>query len=57
VRMPPQLSAQGREPRREGWRGIGWVRSTDEGGESRWREGALLDDATGAGKERGLWRH
>jgi group II intron reverse transcriptase/maturase len=25
-------------------RGVGRVRSTDEGGESRWREGALLDD-------------
>jgi hypothetical protein len=37
----PRPSAQGREPRRKGRRGVGWVRSTDEGGESRWREGAL----------------
>ena len=53
----PQPSVQGREPRRGGRRGVGWVRSTCEGGESRWREGALLDDATDAGKEWGLWRH
>jgi len=38
-------------------RGVGRVHSTDEGGESRWREGALLDGATPAGKERRLWRH
>lgn len=53
----PQPSAQGRKPRREGRRGVGRVRSTGEGGESRWREGALLDDATPAGKERRLWQH
>ena len=34
-------------------RGVGRVHSTEEGGESRWREGALLDGATPAGKERG----
>jgi RNA-directed DNA polymerase len=32
-------------------RGVGRAHSTDEGGESRWREGALLEDATPAGKE------
>ena len=41
----------------EAGRGVGWVRSTCEGDESRWREGALLDDATRAGKEGRLWRH
>src|SRR6266511_1109384 len=35
-------------------RGVGRVRSTDEGGESRWREGALLEDATSARKELGI---
>jgi len=29
----------------------------DERGESRWREGALLDGATPARKEWRLWRH
>ena len=53
----PQLIAQGRKPRRSGRRGVGRVRSTDEGGESRWREGALLDAVTDAGKERRLWQH
>jgi hypothetical protein len=38
-------------------RGVGRVHCTREGGESRWREGALLDDASSAGKERGLWEH
>lgn len=52
----PQPPVQGREPRREDRRGVGWVRSTREGGESRWREGALLEDATLAGKEWGLWQ-
>src|ERR1051325_1023559 len=32
-------------------RGVGRAHSTAEGGESRWREGALLEDATPAGKE------
>jgi hypothetical protein len=44
-------------PRSWGQRGVGWVRSTCEGDESRWREGALLDDATYAGKEGRLWQH
>src|SRR6266511_4761255 len=35
-------------------RGVGRVRITDEGGESRWREGALLEDATSARKELGI---
>ena len=52
-RPRPQL--QGRKPRAEGRREVGWVRSTSEGGENRWREGALLDGATSAGKERRLW--
>ena len=37
--------------------GVGRVRSTWEGGESRWREGALLDEATTVVKKRGLWLH
>ena len=53
----PQPEAQGRKPRPWGRRGVGGVRSTCEGGESRWREGALLDGAYRAAKERGLWRH
>lgn len=53
----PQPTAQGRKPRRADRRGVGRVRSTDEGGENRRREGALLDDATPAGKERRLWQH
>ena len=53
----PQPQAQGRKPRLAGWREVGWVRSTREGGESHWREGALLDEAFPAGKEWRLWRH
>jgi hypothetical protein len=52
-----QPRAQGRKPRRVGRREVGRVRSTGEGGESRWREGALLDEANLARKERGLWQH
>lgn len=52
-----QPRAQGRKPRLMGRREVGRVRSTNEGGESRWREGALLDEANLARKERGLWQH
>ena len=52
-----QPRAQGRKPRSGGRREVGRVRSTSEGGESRWREGALLDEANLARKERGLWQH
>lgn len=32
-------------------RGVGRVHGTEEGGESRWRDGALLDDATTVEKD------
>ena len=38
-------------------RGVGEAHSTNEGDESRWREGASLGNATKAGKERRLWQH
>jgi hypothetical protein len=38
-------------------RGVGEAGSTDEGGESRWREGASLGNATKARTERRLWKH
>ncbi len=53
----PQPAVQGRELRLWTGRGVREARSTDESGESRWREGASLSNATPAGKERGLWRH
>jgi hypothetical protein len=40
-----------------GLRGVGGAHSTEEGGESRWREGTPPGDATPAGKDRRLWRH
>ena len=55
--LQPQPSAQGRKPRRTGRREVGGARSTVEDGESRWREGASLGNATSAGKEGRLWRH
>src|SRR5713101_1915203 len=53
----PRPDAQGRKPRWPGQARSRTVRSTGEGGESRWREGALLEEATPAGKDRRLWRH
>ena len=38
-------------------RGVGEAHRTDEGGESRWRDGASLGNALEARKERRLWRH
>ena len=52
-----QPRAQGRKPRHVGRREVGRVRSTCEGGEGRRKEGALLDEANLARKERGLWQH
>src|SRR5215212_3371376 len=53
----PRPGVQGRKLRPPGRRGVGRVRSTGEGGETHWREGALPDEANRARKERGLWRH
>jgi hypothetical protein len=62
----PQPANQGCQTKAAGQRGVGGAHSTDEGGESRWREGkvparrgrdALPGDATRAGKDRRLWRH
>ena len=50
---PPQAASQGGEPER----GVGWAHSTDEGSESRWREGTLLESVTPEGKEWRLWQH
>jgi len=46
-----------RQPRQRVGREVGRVHGTGEGGESRWRNGALLDDVAIAVKERGLWQH
>jgi hypothetical protein len=49
----PQLPNQGRQTEAVDRRGVGGAHSTDEGGESRWREGdAPPGDATPAGKDR-----
>ena len=56
-RVATETGAQGASRGQWAGREVGRVRSTGEGGESRSREGALLDDATTAVKERGLWRH
>lgn len=56
-RVATATKAQGASQGRGAGRGVGRVHCTWEGGESRWRDGALLDDATSAGKEGGLWRH
>src|SRR3954463_4823810 len=54
----PQPPNQGRQTEAVGRRGVGGAHSTDEGDESRWREGdAPPGDATPAGKDRRLWRH
>ena len=55
--LQPQPTAQGCKPRRTGRRGVGETHSTDEGSESRWREGVSLGNATPAGKDGRLWRH
>ena len=55
--LQPRTVAQGVSRGQGAGPGVGWVRSTEEGDESRWREGALLEEATAAGKERRLWRH
>ena len=49
--MAPTTGHQGREPRTRAGRGVGRGRSTREGGESRWREGPLLDDASLQGRD------
>jgi hypothetical protein len=56
-RVATATKAQGGSRGRGAGREVGRVHGTDEGGESRWRDGALLDDATSAAKERGLWEH
>ena len=53
----PQPPNQGRQTEVVGRRGIGGAHSTEEGGESCWREGTPPGDATQAGKDRRLWRH
>src|SRR6266700_725265 len=51
-----QLPDQDRQIEAVDRRGVGGAHSTDEGGESRWREGdALPGDATPAAKDRRLW--
>jgi hypothetical protein len=55
--MATTTASTRRQPRPRVGREVGRVHGTDEGGESRWRDGALLDDVAGAVKERGLWRH
>jgi hypothetical protein len=52
----PHPTEQDRKSRREGRRGVGGVHGTDEGGESRWRDGASLEEASEAGKEGRLWQ-
>jgi hypothetical protein len=56
-RMATETEGQGASRGQRAGREVGRVRSTCDGGESHSREGALLDDATTAVKERGLWRH
>lgn len=50
-RVATATAVQGASQGRRAGRGVGWVHGTGEGGESRWRDGALLDDATTAAKE------
>jgi hypothetical protein len=50
-RVATATEAQGASQGQGAERGVGRVHGTDEGGESRWRDGALLDDATTAAKE------
>jgi hypothetical protein len=55
--MATETRAQGASQGPRAWREVGRVHGTSEGGESRWRDGALLEDATFAVKEGGLWEH
>ena len=50
-RVATATKAQGGSRGRGAGRGVGRVHGTCEGGESRWRDGALLDEATTAVKD------